>query len=268
MTWIIPLTLQQPICRSAPAMAGLTLDSPEFYPISAQSLTVSGKHLRSQTFSARLSKEPWTRLLSGRILSPSHGQTFVAWWTSSLADIPASHSAKPDSGEERKIQDISSLGSWKASPSCDPATASSRMSKDTSSEDFKMFSETWSEKVMRLRGECLQRKKSATLINGGESSSLRNFPTPTASDYRTDRLKSTQQKPGSMHSVNLGQAVRLHWVINPGSPLVPEITPEPLNPDERLSPIWVEMLMGLPEGWSSPNELIGSTSSATESFRK
>jgi len=36
-----------------------------------------------------------------------------------------------------------------------------------------------------------------------------NLPTPTVSDTYTDNLKSTQQKPGSMHSVTLPQAVRM-----------------------------------------------------------
>ena len=36
-----------------------------------------------------------------------------------------------------------------------------------------------------------------------------NLPTPTVSDIFTDRLKSTQQKEGSMHSITLPQAVRM-----------------------------------------------------------
>ena len=36
-----------------------------------------------------------------------------------------------------------------------------------------------------------------------------NLPTPTVSDTFTGNLKSTQQKPGSMHSVTLPQAVRI-----------------------------------------------------------
>jgi len=39
-----------------------------------------------------------------------------------------------------------------------------------------------------------------------------NFPTPTVSDLYTGDLKSSQQKPGSMHSVTLPQAVR--WVAD------------------------------------------------------
>lgn len=36
-----------------------------------------------------------------------------------------------------------------------------------------------------------------------------NLPTPTVSDTFTDNLRSTQQKPGSMHSVTLPQAVKM-----------------------------------------------------------
>jgi len=36
-----------------------------------------------------------------------------------------------------------------------------------------------------------------------------NWPTPTCADAFTDKLKSSQQKEGSMHSVNLSQAVRM-----------------------------------------------------------
>ena len=36
-----------------------------------------------------------------------------------------------------------------------------------------------------------------------------NFPTPTTADTWTDKLKSSQQKEGSMHSVNLSQAVHM-----------------------------------------------------------
>jgi DNA (cytosine-5)-methyltransferase 1 len=48
-------------------------------------------------------------------------------------------------------------------------------------------------------------------LNGG------NWPTPTVSDIFTDRLGSTQQKPGSKHSVTLPQAVHL-WPAGLGRP--------------------------------------------------
>jgi hypothetical protein len=45
-----------------------------------------------------------------------------------------------------------------------------------------------------------------SLPTGGEQVKL---PTPTVSDIFTDKLASSQQKPGSMHSVTLPQAVRM-----------------------------------------------------------
>lgn len=46
---------------------------------------------------------------------------------------------------------------------------------------------------------------------GTERERERLFPTPTVSDTFTDSLKSSQQKPGSMHSVTLPQAVM--WTV-------------------------------------------------------
>ena len=43
------------------------------------------------------------------------------------------------------------------------------------------------------------------MLGGGQV----NLPTPTVSDIFTDKLSSTQQKAGSMHSVTLPQAVRM-----------------------------------------------------------
>jgi hypothetical protein len=41
------------------------------------------------------------------------------------------------------------------------------------------------------------------------SGQFKNLPTPTVADTFTDKLKSSQQKEGSMHSVNLSQAVHM-----------------------------------------------------------
>jgi len=43
----------------------------------------------------------------------------------------------------------------------------------------------------------------------GQKVSRANLRTPTVADTFTDNLKSSQQKPGSMHSVNLSQAVHM-----------------------------------------------------------
>jgi len=43
----------------------------------------------------------------------------------------------------------------------------------------------------------------------GQVSNKQNWPTPNCADAYTDKLKSSQQKPGSMHSVNLSQAAKM-----------------------------------------------------------
>ncbi len=56
---------------------------------------------------------------------------------------------------------------------------------------------------------------------------LQRWPTPVASDAWTDGLKSSQQKDGLRHSLNLPSAV-----------------------GGKLNPTWVEWLMGFPIGWT------------------
>ena len=53
------------------------------------------------------------------------------------------------------------------------------------------------------------------------------WPTPTAADAYTHALKSSQQTPGSRHSLNLPSAA-----------------------GGQLNPTWVEWLMGFPTGWT------------------
>lgn len=48
-------------------------------------------------------------------------------------------------------------------------------------------------------------------IASGSLHTTSNWPTPTCADAYTDRLKSSQQQEGSMHSVNLSQAVNMRW---------------------------------------------------------
>jgi DNA (cytosine-5)-methyltransferase 1 len=91
------------------------------------------------------------------------------------------------------------------------------------------------------------------------SGQFMNLPTPTVADTFTDKLKSSQQKEGSMHSVNLGQAVHMAWgKFEPAVKRWEEVTgmkaPNPTKPDgkdggQRLSSEFTEWMMGLKPGW-------------------
>ena len=93
----------------------------------------------------------------------------------------------------------------------------------------------------------------------GEKVSRANLPTPTVADTFTDNLKSSQQKEGSMHSVNLSQAVHMSWgkfedVIARWESIVNRPAPAPTEPDgkdgaHRLSSKFTEWMMGLQPGW-------------------
>jgi hypothetical protein len=95
-----------------------------------------------------------------------------------------------------------------------------------------------------------------------------NWPTQTCSDAFTDKLKSSQQQEGSMHSVNLSQAVKM-WP----TPLCQDAKGKENSPSQQhkvnelaiavsqsmgggqLNPDWVEWLMNWPIGWTSMEPL-------------
>lgn len=159
-------------------------------------------------------------------------------------------------------------------------------------EDSELFCETWPKWGIVLDGHAMElpmlerhtnesecslwptasvcgdyNRKSASATSGdGLDTAVKNWPTPTVADTFTGNLKSTQQKPGSMHSVNLSQAVnwptptQRDWrggcsanVRKDGRKrnsldfVVYEKQQGQLNAD------WVELLMGLPIGWTDIN---------------
>ena len=89
------------------------------------------------------------------------------------------------------------------------------------------------------------------------------WPTPTTQDHII--RKSTQQKPGSMHSVGLGDAVRM-WPTptardgkgaanyKSSKRNAADLTNQARSADGAqrgsLNPTWVEWLMGFPLGWT------------------
>jgi len=95
-----------------------------------------------------------------------------------------------------------------------------------------------------------------------------NWPTPTVADTFTNNLKSSQQKLGSMHSVNLSQCV--NWPTpatrdhkdspnqanidtprdNEGFILPVEVCRADRTTHGQLNPSWVEILMGFAIGWT------------------
>jgi hypothetical protein len=220
--WIIPKSI---ISAFAPGTEALTSDSGECSRICAQSLTVRSKHSQLKTFLREWKRGNWKRLRSGAILKPFLGANFLDWWTSSLAATRVSHSAQQDSEKEQKIQDTSGPLLQRAFKWYDPNCASSRTWRDTLVLDLEKSLQTWKALVTKRRGEYSQRLKLAPLTSGDESSYL---PTPCANE------DSFRLNGNSQQSKCLEARARRGELGEPG----------PLNPE------FVEVMMGLPTGWT------------------
>jgi len=196
--------------------------------------------------------------------------------TSYVADTPASLSAQQESEQAQMTHDTFGHGYEKPLATYDLTTQSWKMYEDTLLSDSTPFLQTLPPSGMTHNGNLYQRQPLARLIVGIVSLSSPtpsgNWPTPTVSDIYTDKLKSSQQTPGSMHSVTLPQAVRMwptpttaNWMTSTSV----ESTRQQMNNGEKyssrimqavaleeptatgyLNPTWVEWLMGFPIGWT------------------
>ena len=212
--WILPKQLHT--SAFVPDTEALRLDSTELSEICARSLFQRSKPSAARTWSAKWKRDSWTQHLSGRILNPSHGQSFVTAWTSSLAVIPASPSAQPESGSAPMTLATSGLSSQTEFDFFAPASASSRMSKDTSASDSERSLESWNQSVTKRRGEYSARLKSAHRTSGSASSS---WPTSNARDWKDSITGTHPPSRPNLSEQTLGQAVSVaHGQAAPANP--------------------------------------------------
>ena len=179
MAWILPKQLHT--SDYVLDMAALRLDFTESSEICGQLLFVRSKHSPVRTWLQKWKRDLWTALLFGRILKPSHSQSFTDAWTSSLAVTLVSHLAPQGSDLEQPIPDTSGHSSQTEFALCDLECVSSRTSRDTLPSDSERSLENWKKLVIRRRGEYSQRVKLAHHTNASECSS---WPTIRASEYK------------------------------------------------------------------------------------
>ena len=247
--WILPKSI---ISAFALDTEALISDSSEFCQVAEQSLMWRSKPSPSRTWSQRWKRENWMRHLSGRTLRHSAHTRFVDWWTSSLVATRASRSQQQASDEAPKTQDISGRFCDEQFELFAPDESSSKMSKDTFRLDSPQSSATWMKAVIEQRGEYLARRNAVRRTS--ESESLL-WPTPDASVEKF-RLGGNSQQSRSLEAMGRRGELSQPDLVNHSS--------VGRNP-ERLSPNWVEQLMGVPVGWTQlPTEWIASGFSATE----
>ena len=177
--WILPKQLH--ISAFVLDTAVLNLDLNESSQLCAQSLFVRSKLSPVQTWSQKWKRDSWTQHLFGRILKPSLGQSFLGWWTSSLAATLVSHSAVQESDSAQKTPDIFGLSSQMELGLCDHESVSLKTLKDTFPWGCATSCASWDIWVTERRGEYSRRLKSARLTRESACSS---WPTAAARDYK------------------------------------------------------------------------------------
>jgi hypothetical protein len=176
--WILPKQLHT--SPFVPDTAALISDSTEQSEICAQSLLARSKPSPARTWSQRWKRDSWTQHLSGRILKPSHGPSFVTAWTSALSVIHASHLVQPVNDSEQKIPDTSGHLLQPELLKCDQVSVSPRTSRDISALGYPTCCKTWQDWVTERRGAWRARVNAARLTRGSGSSSWLTISTEDA----------------------------------------------------------------------------------------
>jgi hypothetical protein len=177
--WIIPKTLQW--SSGALDTEAFISDLNEQSQACASSLMVRSKPSPARTWLQKWRRDSWTQHLSGRILKPSHAKSFATEWTSLWQVILASPSAQQGSDSAQKTLATSGPTSPDQLELFAPASASLKMSKDTSPSDSERSLESWNKLVTQRRGEYSLRVKSVRRTSASGSSS---WPTIRASEYK------------------------------------------------------------------------------------
>ena len=210
--WTIPEQLI--ISLFVPDMRGLGLDCEEFGEMSEKSLVWRSKPSLKRTWCQRWKRVTYIQLLSTRMLRPSHFESFVERWISSLPDSLVHRFPRLEDENQQMIRDIYTHISVKESHNANQLTLFSKTSKESSqvkpemvSRYSSMSSETWKKEVIAQRGEYSQRLKLVRPINESEYLS---WPTATTSDVRDGKYlrERTRQwmAEGKVKGIILNQA--------------------------------------------------------------
>jgi hypothetical protein len=280
--WILPPSITSAYAQD---MEGLTSVCPEQWAEAcAQSLIARSKPSPARTWLQKWKRDSWTRHLSGLISSPSHGKSFVDWWTSSLEATRASHSQPQVSEPERTTLATFGRGSQMELPFADQGSSSLKTSKDTSRWDSPQSLAIWKSWVTERRGAYSVRLKSAHLTSASGSLS---WPTSSARDWkdtpgmateavnpdgsqrkRVDQLARAVHGPAAQANPSTDGSRRESWRTpqsSDGEGGVMEMREGAAGKYKlrdhvadgvktaKLNPRWVETLMGIPIGWTMPS---------------
>lgn len=124
--WILPRSITSPF---ALVPAGSTSEFARLFRLLAASLLWKSKPSPAPSWKRAWKAATWMRVLSGRIVEPSRDESFVDWWTSSLAEPRVKTSPSPGSAQESTGRSPASSGlSSKLSSRSNPNSSSGKTS--------------------------------------------------------------------------------------------------------------------------------------------
>ena len=150
--------------------------------------------------------------LTSQLLTESRGQELLTLF---LEAFRAKTSAQQEKAQESKASAVECEKKWHGLlAKYDPPTHSWKTAQCSLLEDLELSLQIWPRWGSMRNGACYLQPMLVHHTDESESGYLAetpsgNWPTPTCADVMTDKLKSTQQKPNSMHSVSLAQAVQM-----------------------------------------------------------
>lgn len=214
--WIVPKNLNT--YHSVQVMGESTSDLKKLSEMSEQSLMWRSKPSQSSTWLLRWSKGLLNQHLSGRILKPSTGKSFVEKWISCQEASLVSPLVQQEEEKQTQTQDTSSHISSEESKYLNLPLFSLRMSKESSQQNSNqmtgqtqkehrfcsMFLENWRGWVTKQRLDYSQRERSVLHIGEKESLYLvlREVSKVKASNGSMDSL-SEIEKTQVLHTQQL-----------------------------------------------------------------
>ena len=190
------------------------------------------------------------------IYLPSMATTIEDWLTSLREDSRASHIQSQDTDKVKQIREIYGLTHgdlylrYNRSGSCWKMLQGyfSLWGTETDQHMGAPFLGTLPQWVTTVGLELYRRPTQAPPIsaNGGGL-----WPTPTVSDTEGGIIKNVEYENGSFSRLN---ADGVRWGVKLKDAMA-STNPEYDQKSNALNPDWVEWLMGLPKGWTSPEPL-------------
>lgn len=180
------------------------------FPALEQSVWWRGKPSPSRTWYQRWKRVSWLRRLFGAMQEPSTAAHGVAVWTASLAASRASRTASLERSGANSILATSGAQHDASLSKHARGSFSSKMSPEccrpgmTKSLAPKGYGETFKNWALRLREDCLRRRKLARRMSANASSSLA-WPTPSAAFLTGDDPETFRDRAARLKEKHHGK---------------------------------------------------------------